>query len=338
MRIVMALCAAIAAAPALAQFEESITVARVVVDVRVTDLAGKPVEGLTAADFTAKIGGKAAAIESVAWVDGPSREGIAPIEESDDEPIAARDGALYVVFVQTDFARNHSRIAGQMKFASYADEFIDSLQPEDRVAVFSFDSHLKFRRDFTGDKAIVRQAIRDSLRIDRPPAPPIVHNPALARHLDPEGMRRAATSEAGLLLVADALRQIDGRKTLVLIGWGLGERVGGAVVMHRKWPEVQSALAQARTTLFALDVTEASYHDLELGMAAGAESTGGFMVKTNEFPSQAIKRVQLALEGWYEVELRVPASIEPGSHSLDVRVARRGVEVRTPAAVVIRAN
>jgi len=333
MRIVTALCIAIAAAPALAQYQESITVARVVIDVRVTDLGGKPVEDLTAADFTATIGGKPAAIETVEWVDGPAREGRVPMDGSRDDAATVSEGALYVVFVQTDFARNQSRVSGQMKFGSYADEFIDSLQPEDRVAVFSFDSHLKFRRDFTSDKDVVRQAIRDSLRIDRPPAPPVVYNPALARHLDPEAMRRAATSEAGLLLVADALRKIDGRKTLVLIGWGLGERVGGAVIMHRRWPQVQSALAAARTMLFAFDVTEASYHDLELGMAAGAESTGGFMVKTNEFPGQAIARVQLALEGWYEVELRVPASIVPGSHPLDVRVARRNVKVGAPAAV-----
>jgi VWFA-related protein len=240
--------------------------------------------------------------------------------------------------VQTDFARNAARIGGQMKFNGYADRLIDSLQPDDRVAVFSFDSHLKFRRDFTSDKALVRQALRESLRTDRPPVPPVVHNPALARHLDGEAMRRAPSSESALLLLARALEQIPGRKTLILIGWGLGERVGGTVMMHRKWPEVQSALVNARTTLFAVDITAASYHDLELGLAAGAESTGGFMVKTNDWPEQAVTRLQMAMDGWYEVELRVPPSLAPGSHSLDVSVKRRGVDVRVPAAVVIKAN
>jgi VWFA-related protein len=275
-------------------------------------------------------------VESVEWIEGMSRatEGAAVVDEDGTVRDTPPEGALYVLFIQTDFGRNTARIRGQLKFRHYAENFIESLPPEDRVAVFSFDSHLKFRRDFTSDKESVRAAIRESVRIDHPPPPPVVHRPALGPLLDREAMRKAATSEAGLLLIADALRKIEGRKALILIGWGLGERVAGMILMDRKWPAAQRAFADARTPIFAIDTTEADYHDLAIGLSYGAESTGGFMSTSNVLPDQAITRLQDALAGAYELELRVPESLRRGGHRLDVRVKRRNVRVHAPAAVV----
>ena len=364
---------------AAAQFQESITVARILVDVRVTDSYGKPITGLTPADFNVKLGGKEAKVESVTWIDDVLRfdsEGLvgdAEVSESAGRPAGEETftatpadampldnskpsqrtepslddstvqqttsrrledspGRLFVVFVQTDFGRNHERVTGQMHFEQFAEEMIDALQPEDRVAVFSFDSHLKFRLDFTDNKSAVQAAIRDSMLVNEPPWPQIVPNPALAKRLDPKEMREAPDSETALILIANALRPIDGPKTMLLIGWGLGERVGNMVTMRPKWPIARRALDASRVSIFALDTTFADYHDLEIGLQHAAKSTGGFYAKTHEFPRIAIDRLQRTLTGHYELELRRPEELKPGTHELEIQVKRRGVTVLAPSS------
>ena len=226
----------------LAQYQETITVERALIDVRVTEYSGEPVTGLRVEDFEVRVGKEVVPVASVTWVpedDEPRRDAAGPAGEDAGVPREAataaitRKGRLFILFIQTDFARNRVRIVGQMKFRPYAEQLIDSLREHDRVAVFSFDSHLKFRRDFTADKASIRAAISESLLIDHPPPPPAVPSPSLASRLDRQAMKRAASSEAALLILAKALRGIEGPKTLLLSGWGLGERVGPMVQMTR---------------------------------------------------------------------------------------------------------
>jgi VWFA-related protein len=344
---ILAVCGALALALAVgttghAQLQETITVARVLVDVRVTDYHGRPIEGLAAEDFKVRIGGKLTTVESVTWVD---EHGGAPLPEESDSVEALiepreeerRRGRLVVVFVQTDWARNNFRVVGQMNFRKYANELIESLQPEDRVAVFSFDSHLKFRRDFTSDKDAVRAAIAESLFIDFPPPPPAVPNPSLARRLERDAMKRAASSERALLLVANALTPIEGPKTMLLIGWGLGRLEGGTVRMTPEWKATRRALDAARVTIFALDVAAADGHDLAFGLETAAEETGGFYASTFRFPQIAIDRLKRTMSGHYELELRVPEGLKPGPHELSIRMPRHSaVHILAPSSVVSR--
>lgn len=325
---------------ALAQYQETITVERALIDVRVTEYDGTPVTGLRAEDFEVRVGRERVAVASATWVaedaEGDQRRDAAgPAGADAGVPRATTPrGRLFILFIQTDFARNRVRIVGQMKFRPYAEQLIDSLREDDRVAVFSFDSHLKFRRDFTADKASIRAAISESLLIDEPPPPPTVPSPSLASRLDRQAMKRAASSEAALLILAKALRGIEGPKTLLLSGWGLGERVGPMVQMTRHWGPARNALEAARVTIFALDTTDASYHDLEIGLAAGAHQTGGSYAKTNEFPSQAIARLRRTLTGHYELELKLPNGMKPGTHRLEVRVKRRATIVLAPTSLI----
>ena len=329
----------IAAASAFAQFEETITVSRVLVDARVTDSRGVPLRGLTPDDFIVKIGGAPSRVQSVTFIDEATNwidKTSSPIpEEPGDLPDAQR-GRLFVVFVQTDFARNASRVSGQMHFNRYARHFIESLLPDDRVAVLSFDSHLKFRLDFTSDKETVANAIYSSLRIDQPPPPPTVHTPALASRLDRDAMKRVVSSEAALLLIGNALIPIEGPKNLLLLGWGLGERTPMGVSMRPEWTAARRALDLARTTLFAFDTSVADYHDLELGLQTAAQQTGGFYAKTHNFPEMGLERLERTLTARYEIELRVPSSLKPGTHDLTITVKRRGAVVLAPRSVVAR--
>src|SRR6476469_9680768 len=122
------------------QVKEQISVERVIVDARVTDDHGEPITDLEAKDFRVRIDGKLVKVESVEWIpETAAARGLASIgtqQESpnpDQQPAPA--GRLLVFFIQTDFARNAVRLGGQMHIMSNADELIESLEPEDKVAV-----------------------------------------------------------------------------------------------------------------------------------------------------------------------------------------------------------
>lgn len=320
--------------PTLAQdirSSESITVERILIDARVTDDKGDPILGLTPASFHVKIDGKRAQVESVEWI--PENAAARALADEDEKPkladVPAADapieeprpaGRLIVVFFQTDFARNAVRTTGQMKILSYADEFLESLEPEDRVAVLSYDSHLKFRLDFTTDRTAARDAIRNSLLIDEPPTPQMVPMPRLGARLKPEELRETRNQEKAFILLANALRPIPGPKTMVLFGWGLGYRLNGRIFMAPDYEVARRALEAARVTCFSLDITQADGHDLAAGLATAAADTGGFYASTYHFPQMAIDRLERTLAGHYELEVRKPETKRTGVHTIEVTV------------------
>lgn len=338
MRRLAALLLTLFALPALAQFGESVTVERILLDVRVTDYHGDSILGLEPADFEVTLGGKKVEVLSASWVAESSSLRVDEVDALlDDSTTRSPDDSspaprLFVFFIQTDFGRNTERIRGQMHFFKYAEELLEMLEPEDRVAVFSFDSHLKFRLDFTSDKQQIIAAMRDAITINHPPWPPVVPNPSVASRLDREEMKKAPDSEAALTIVGNALRHIPGPKSLMLMGWGLGEMTTVGVSMKWRYKFARRALDAARVTIFALDTTFADYHSLEAGLGKAAEDTGGFYAKTHIFPKLALERLRRTLAGHYELELRRPESLKPGTHELTVKVKRRGVYVLAPSS------
>lgn len=314
------------AVPLAAQVQEQITVERILVDTRVTDDRGNPITGLKASDFRVRVDGKPASVESVEWIPetAAARElasidhAGADVNTSLDQP--APHGRLLIFFYQTDFERNSVRIAGQMQQVVNANDWLDWLDPEDRVAVFSFDSHLKFRLDFTDNKDHIKDAMEQAMLIDEPPPPRMVPMPALAKRLDREEMRKAATPEAALIIVANALRPIPGPKSIILFGWGLGKLTPSGVMMDRKYVPARQALESARATVFSIDFTQADYHSLEAGLGQVAGDTGGFYAKTFHFPRIAVDRLQKTLAGHYELEVRKPDIKVRGTHTIEVEV------------------
>jgi VWFA-related protein len=310
----------------LAQVQEHITVERIIVDTRVTDDHGNAITTLKATDFKVRIDGKPAAVESSEWIPETTaaRElasidsAIADVNTSLDQP--APHGRLLIFFYQTDFARNSARVAGQMQTVVSADDWLDWLDPEDRVAVFSFDSHLKFRLDFTNNKDHIKDAMQQALLTNEPPWPRIVPMPALAKRLDPEEMRKAASPEAAMIIVANALRPIPGPKSIILFGWGLGRLTRSGVIMESKYVPARQALESARASVFSIDFTQADSHSLEVGLEQVSGDTGGFYAKTFHFPKIAIDRLQRTLAGHYELEVRKPDTKVRGTHTIEVDV------------------
>ena len=323
-----------------AQYGESITVTRVLVDVRIISEAGKMIPDLTAEDFEVRLGGKRVTVEDAEWVgSGPGRTEPERIPMLADDgrvlEVAPPAGRLMVMLVQTDFARNSWRVEGQMKFLQHVDRIIAPLGPDDRMAVFSFDSRLKFRLDFSSDKEQIRAAIERSIFIDDPPPPIAAPYPSLAGRFSERAQKRARSTEAALTLIGDSLRTIPGAKVLILLGYGLGQRTQAGVTMTRAWPAARRALNASRVSLMALDTTYADKHDLEKGLMVAAEDTGGFYVRTHRFPHAAIAQLHSVLNGHYELSLRGTGELRPGMRALEVRVKRPGMRAIAPQDVLI---
>lgn len=316
------------------RYEERVEVERLILDVYVTDASGRPVTGLEPEDVEVRIGRRRALVESVDWFPADPSIADEPIEWP-EEGVATAEGRLIVLLFQTDFGRNQARVRGQMGAIPPAIRFVEALLPSDRVAVVQFDSKLKVRSDFTTDHRALEEQIRRSVRLDDP-EPSRSDGISLLENLDPEAAGRAATIDAGLLALARGLESIPGAKTVVLFGYGLGVRSGAGVTMGRHYGAARDALARARATVFAFDVTQADYHTLEAGMQRVAEDTGGYYERLYHFSAIAYDRLMNTISGRYEVVIE-SSGLRRGRHDVSVRVDHPAAyHVHAPASVLIR--
>lgn len=311
---------------------EQAFVERVIVDAHVTEPDGTPIPNLTPADFRILVDGKPVLVESVDWLPAgmPEVEPLPPAETASDHapapwPSEAAPGRLIVMFFQTNY--EPSRLIGLIRMAAQARQFLDTTLPSDRIAVTSYDSHLKLRQDFTADRDKIVTAINACLRTGPEPEPDPDSHPALARHFDLAAARRATTPERALALLADALAPIPGGKSMLFFGWGLGT-VGGLSGPNPTeidaWRDALKGMAAARVNIFSLDVTDADYHSLEVYLEQLSDLTGGRYEKTNIFPGLAMQRVERAISGRY-VLVFVKPSLPRGTHEIQVElVGRKG--------------
>jgi VWFA-related protein len=304
------------------RFRDRVDVESVVVDARVVDGAGRPILGLTPSDFRLKVDGRAVPVQSVSWVDDsapPDPEATVAAGQA-GVPLPPR-GRLIVFFFQKDL--ESSRVMGFLQMLRRARTMLDGLGEQDRVAVVSFDSHLKVWTDFTTDRERLRHVLDRSILFERVPLLAPGDAPSLVEHLEPGAGRRAAAPETALLQLGEALKELPGAKSLVLFGWGMGRwSPGVGVFLESDYGPARRALVEGRVTVFALDVTSADYHTLEVGLEQVAEDTGGFYAKTHLFPGQALARLEHALAGHYVLTFTKP-DLPRGEHAIDLDLVRR---------------
>ena len=331
--VALALASALAAqAPPGRQdsYREEARVERVVVDAHVVDRRGDPITDLTAEDFLVKVDGKVVPLESAEWVPADMPEvpadAVAAASEEPGRPLPA-PGRLIVLFFQTDY--NYTRLVGLLRMSLQAKRFLDGLLPTDRVAVVSYDSHLKLRQDFTSDRRKLEDALFASIRTAEPARDLDPYSPSLARNFDFAEAKKASTPERGLLLIASALAPIPGGKSMLYFGWGLGT-VGGYTgpnaTEQQDYSMALHLLAAARVSIFTLDVTEADYHTLETSLRVTSDLTGGTYQKTHIFPRAALDRVSRAIAGRYVLVFVKPPG-QRGEHSIQVTLTRRKGDV-----------
>lgn len=344
MRLSLSLLCAILVPSALAQkpepaatpaprFKDSVTVSRVLMDLRVVDDHGSPVPGLTVANFEVEVDGRPAAIESLRWVDEATSP--APVEVAaesvdpaiEDIVIYAGDeavpdaeppkGRLLVLLFQKDLSMA-SRIPGLIKMTRRAAEWMERLAPGDRVAVLSFDSQLRVFLDFTRDRERLARTLEHDVVMDRPLVVDPGDPPSLLEHLDRDAARRAATLETALLVIGRALGELPGPKSLVLFAGGMGRLAGDMVLPEADYEPAIEALTGSQTTVFAMDITEADSHSLEVGLQGVAAHTGGTFAKTYNFPGVAMALLERTLSGHYELTIEAPPN--RGTHTLKVKL------------------
>lgn len=309
------------------------------VDARVLDARGAPLPGLTAGDFVVRVDDRPATVVSATWLpaggplprpthaipQGAAAEPARPPRGAvADDPREAR--RLLVLLFQKDLIPSRAR--GLLRMTDEARRLVDGLRGADRAAVLSFDSHLRLWADFTGERAALRRALTRGVLFGEGSADAgaAAGEPRLLGRLDPAEARRAASLEKALTLLGEALAPLEGSKSVVLFGWGLGRLGPTGVRMEEDYEPARRALQRARATVFSLDVTDADAHSLEVGLQQVADDTGGFYARTHDFPTQALSRLRGALAGHYVLELERPEGSR-GEHRLDVRVVARRATV-----------
>jgi VWFA-related protein len=304
---------------------ERVEVVRVLIDARALDARGRPITGLTAADFRVRIGGKPARVESAEWIGAAPPDLRTPSSEPATRgPRVGGEGRLIVFLVQKSL--EHGRIGGLMRTLFDSGPFFQTFTPHDRIAVLSFDSHLRVWLDFTDDRERVRQVLRHDVLLGRPPAVVASHAPSLLARLPPERGRSFSSVEQALGGLADALRPLPGAKTVIVIGHGFGRAsfsrdLSVATVALEDYKRIRYALQDARATVFCLDITEADYHTLEIGLQTVADDTGGFFERMFHFPASSFARLTAALSGHYVLFVERPG-LGPGTHTIDVELTR----------------
>jgi VWFA-related protein len=320
---------------------ERVEVSRVLIDARAVDSVGQPIRGLTAADFKVKIDGKPARVESAYWVSGSSgapalaSPGAPPPSEAGShatlEPVPVPEearGRLIVFLFQKDL--EPSRIVGLMRMLIETRLFLESLGPEDRVAVLSFDYKLKIWLDFTNRLDRVREVFQKGILFKDPPPVEPVLSPSLMSTLDVVKANRAYSMEDALALLGEALEPLPGSKSVVLVGYGFGRLTGTSLHFESSYGEARRAFQAARASVFCLDVTDADSHTLEAGLEMTAADTGGFFARTHLFPDQAMQRLAGALAGHYVLFVEVTTPVKKPGHQVAVELTtRRGTVLAT---------
>ena len=321
-----------AAAVAQVRMEEHVTVERVLLDVRVTDGRGRPVRELSADDFTVDLDGRRARVEWSRWigVDPPGfpDASVTRVTESD----APRTGRLIVFLFQKDLIP--TRVEGMVRMMRDASRYVERLGPEDRAAVAVYDYSLRIWQDFTSDRARLRRVLGAGILFDRPSLDRAA-DVSLVAQLDQRAAAKAHSPELALLALGDALGRIEGAKSLVMFGYGFGETripfgnpLASYAVHSDDYERARQALVSSRTTVFALDITQADHHSLETGLMEVADETGGFYASTFELPQVAMDRLDAALRGYYVLSVEKDARTVAGTrHEIRVRVRAKGATV-----------
>ncbi|HYG61630.1 MAG TPA: hypothetical protein VEL74_03545 [Thermoanaerobaculia bacterium] len=295
-------------------FSEEITVGLSTATLWVVDHQGRPVNGLRPEDFRAVLAGREIPVAAVDWVS--SRQ-----TGQDGAGAAPAPGKLIVFLVQASPVNVF--LSGQMRLRRQIRELLDTLAPEDRVAVLSFDSHLKLWQDFTLDRDAAHRALdRGMLFGGDSPVPPRLAEPGtLAAHFDLEQARAAASVGRALDLTGRALLPLHGEKVVVFLGYGMGES-------RRDDKEVLAAalasLQQARAPVFVLDIVQGSSHSLVSSLLKLAAHTGGTYAKTYFTPDLATRKLAGLFSGHYVLSFDSGTIQGGGTLQVTLKDSRRG--------------
>lgn len=330
------------------EIQEGLTVGRVVFEVRVVDRFGQPVEGLKPENFLLKIGGKKVPILDCEWVDRrvPTEQVVVdenwqPDLEQTDQPFIDEMGPLpgepgygkekfTVVFFQGSI--NPERLNGMVRSRSFTQQVIDNLPRDGYTAVFSFHSHLQLKSDFTRDADVLKDALWEAVESDPEVVFYAANYPTLTPYFSEERGREVADVETAFLEMARALRNFNGAKNLIFVGWGIGHwSPSGGMTYNGTYYRAVEELIEADVSVFSLDLSMADYHSLAEGMAKLSVQTGGAYWSLFRWPNRAVKMINGTMAGYYSLTYEHPTGLRKNAkYRLRLQKAKGSLVVRDP--------
>ena len=360
------------------------------VDVHVVDKNGKPIADLRPEDFEVDISGrrrKIASVQFVSYAGAGSKSapaaGTAPSPTS-SEPTTPRARRMFVLAVDEHSLHTDNAMAA----VEAAERFIDRLQPDDLVGLYAYPTGAA-QHDMTTDHASVRKVLQKIGGLFSEPVNNINLSPSEiidCANNDSECLQRvwqrecsgnactrsqirqeaiglaglmetmATQSIGGLRGLMRGLKDIPGRKTLVLVSGGLvtTDQAGGRMNVRNEIAAVGREASLANVNVFALHLDwsfiqavtnrrgmRTSYFR-EANMAASglealAGNAGGTVIRVQgTSPDVAFDRVLSETSGHYLLGVESTADDRDGQpHPIRVKVKRGGAQVRSRTFVTI---
>jgi len=322
-------------------------------DVTVTDAKGKPVYGLTQADFTVKEDGKPQPIKNFQEYGTeipsaqPAPPALPPNVYTNAQPPASTTRAINILLLDTVSVG----LGGQAYVREKAMNYLKSMPPGTEVAVFELGlDNLHMLHGFTTD--------HESLEA-------VVHSYQPDMALNPQGLRwgvqvcrvlnaRSRATTGGLDAIAAAVSAMPGRKNLIWFSVGLQQitdyasMVNGLPCLEDLRPELQRSYARlnaAQVAVYPIDPHGLGEGDPaeslgELGMDRNGHSTffsmqdiaantGGMAYHMRNDIDAAMGEAIANGSDYYSLSYVPPPSKYDGKyHSVEVKVDRPGLKLQ----------
>lgn len=266
---------------------------QVLLDVLVTSPKGEPIAGLGPGDFTVQEDGKPVEVTGVTF---------------------HTERHFLLLF---EIPKGKSKTPGQhLEAAQRTRKWLQQgLRPDDWVAVMSHKGKLELHQGFTRDREALSRAVGAVMAGGKTgdlPASP-AGSPSLQLPRDLEKRTRTLSESLGVL--GEAVREIPGRKNLVLFTGGLDKGSMSNAVQ---------ALNNARVSVYPVDLADSDSAGRQ-PLRALAEATGGRFI---EHFWSALDQVSADNAGYYMVRFQTARS---AGEAGDVRISttRPGAVVRT---------
>jgi VWFA-related protein len=326
-------CSGLAAVPATGRqdppprFKTGIHV--VEVDATVFDAAGRPVQGLTASDFTVRENGEPRRVVGVTEVSMPvgSPETVAASSRNDVADNQSKEGRLLVLFI--DDATLPLDLAAVQAAKDAARGAVERMGPADMMSVV-FTGHASHAQDFTRDRDRLRRSIdRTTVGFD----------------LSGSGTQRLWGASVNTLLnIAEALRDVPRhRKAILYVSIGIP---GGAAGFVQRWRRLVQSSPGSNIPIYSFDPSgvgglEAFNATHPYSAISGnlnqfreflrdvSSNTGGrAAVLTNTF-DQALDRLFEDTASYYLIGYQTPQPTDDGRfRRLEVHTTRPGTTAR----------
>ena len=330
------------AAPADISLNERIRVAEVLLDVLVTDRKGNVIDDLGAEDFVVLHDGEEQEVVSASFYGGPS-ELASPGGDG-----TARTDRYFILMFHDQRLEAPFLLGPQMDNARWLKRWIEEeLQPNDQVAVFAYQTRLKFYLDFSRDRdeilAAVQAASQGKRDLDRwvtRSAPEFDPNsPSLGVNL-PTGKelaRRSRKLQEGLELLGEVAEGVAGRKNLIMFSLGFGEigQFGSYTPDARYYPQMREALNAGNVAVYTIDTMGSRRRAIASGslndsLSLISNDTGGHYYANFTNIMTPMRQVAGENQGYYLLSFRSEYEAGTGGYrNIKVKVREGKYRVRS---------